>query len=405
MPNSVVLLDIKPQMVTAELQLPLNELELAFGHDVNRNSDKLVERLGTQLKAYILQHVHPVGSDGRNWAVSLQDMLVQPVQQSESGPYKELTVHLVLIPTDGNSTRNFTLNYDVIIHQVVSHFALVSVRQDWDNGLSQNHPYQVGVVRMDVPTNKILPLQVNIQQGSLWTGFTAMLGLGMQHIKEGTDHLLFLLTLLLPATLLVTRKQWGQFGGVGYSLVRIFKIVTAFTAGHSVTLLIGATGLFSFPGRPIEILIALSILISAIHAYKPIFPGKEMYIAAGFGLVHGMAFAETLVNLNLDAGRMALSILGFNLGIELMQLFIIAIIIPWLIILSYNNLYKGLRVGGAITAGTASVGWMVERITDKPNIVGSAVMAAAGYAQWLVLILAIAAVFSFFAPRRQNALG
>lgn len=235
-----------------------------------------------------------------------------------------------------------------------------------------------------------------MQQHSLWESFVDMFSLGMQQMRQRVDHLLFLFTLLLPAMLVTNRKQWGLFGGVGYSLVRIFKIVTAFTIGHSITLLIGATGLIYFPGRAIEILIALSILISAIHAYKPIFPGKEIYIAGGFGLVHGMAFAETLVNLNLDRGRMALSILGFNLGIELMQVFIIVLVIPWLIILSRINFYNGLRVAGAFIAGIASIGWMAERITDTPNVISSAVMAAFGYVVWLVVALAVTAIMTFF---------
>ncbi len=396
MPNSVVLLDIKATKVAAEIQLPLNELELAYGHDVNSNSDGLVERLGPQLKAYLLQHMHPVSQDGKPWAVTVNDMMVQPVAQSASGPYKELTVHLTLIPAEGETTRQFVLNYDVIIHQVVSHFALVSVRQDWDNGMNQGHPYQVGVVRLDVRSNKIFPLNVNIQEGNLWTGFTSMIDLGMEHIKEGTDHLLFLLTLLLPSTLIAKNEKWKGFGGVKYSLTRILKIVTAFTIGHSITLLVGALGVFHFPGRSIEVLIALSILISAIHAFKPIFPGKEMYIAASFGLIHGMAFAETLVNLDLDGLRMTLSILGFNIGIELMQLFVIAITIPWLIILSKNNMYKGLRIGGAIFAGVASLAWMLERVTGESNFVSVMLFNSTNYTIWLIIGLAVAAGISYF---------
>jgi hypothetical protein len=235
-----------------------------------------------------------------------------------------------------------------------------------------------------------------MQQRSLCESFADMFSLGMRQMRQGVGHLLFLFTLLLPATLVTNRKQWGQFGGVGYSLVRIFKIVTAFTIGHSVTLLIGATGLITFPGRPIEILIALGILMSATHAYKPVFSGKEMYIAAGFGLIHGMAFAETLVNLYPDADRMALSILGFYLGIGIKQMFIILLIMPWLIILSRINFYNGLRIAGAFIAAVASVGWMVEGITGKPNFIGSAVMAASGHAIWLVVVLAVAAIMGFF---------
>ncbi len=396
MPNTIILLDIRSDKVTAELQLPLNELELAFGNDVNRNSDNLLKRLGPQLKAYLLQHIKVNAPDGKLWTVTIDNMVVQPVEESASGPYKELTVHLSLVPPANATTRQFNLSYDAIIHQVVSHFALVSVRQDWDNGSNPEHPYEVGVIGLDVKSNTIPPLTVNIQEGGLWRGFTSMVNLGVEHIAAGTDHLLFLLTLLLPAPLLVNRRRWAEAGSTRYSLVRIIKIVTAFTIGHSITLLLGATRITNFPAQPIEILIAVSILISAIHAIKPVFPGREMFIAAAFGLIHGMAFATTLVDLNLDAGRMALSIFGFNLGIELMQLLVVATTIPWLIILSRSvGIYNYVRITGALLAGVAAIGWIIERVTSKPNGISTFVLHAADYAKWLIVILAVLAFVSF----------
>lgn len=400
MPNTIILLDIKSDKVSAEIQLPLNELELAFGHGVNRNSNNLIKRLGPQITTYLLDHIKIFAPDGKPWAVTIDDMQVQPVQESASGPYKELTVHLSLVPPVNANTRQFNLSYDAIIHQVVSHFALVSVRQDWDNGLNPEHPYEVGVIGLDVKSNTIPPLAVNIQQGGLWRGFTSMVNLGVEHIAEGTDHLLFLLTLLLPAPLLVNRKGWAQAGSTRYSLIRIFKIVTAFTIGHSITLLLGATGVTDFPAQPIEILIAVSIFISAIHAIKPIFPGREMFIAAGFGLIHGMAFATTLVDLNLDAGRMALSIFGFNLGIELMQLVVVAVTIPWLIILSRSLvIYTYVRIIGATLAGIAAIGWIIERVTSTPNLISTFVLNVDDYAKWLIVLLALLAFFTLISKK------
>jgi hypothetical protein len=189
-----------------------------------------------------------------------------------------------------------------------------------------------------------------------------MVGLGIQHIAEGTDHLLFLLVLLLPAPLLVRQKRWDTYGGMKYSIIRLLKIVTAFTIGHSITLVAGASGWLRLPGQPIEVLIAISILVSAIHALRPIFSGKEAYVAAGFGLIHGMAFAGTLANLDLDTARMGLSILGFNIGIELMQLFVIAITAPWLILLSRTARYTPIRITGAILAAIAASVWVIQRV-------------------------------------------
>lgn len=402
MPYSVLLLDIGGHSVKAELQLPLSELELAFGHQVNQNTDGLVARLGPQLQAYLLKHIHPVTMDGKPWTVAITQLKVQPAEQSMTGRYNELSVQLILTPPSDATPRHFMLNYDAIIHQVVTHYALVSVRQDWDNAQTSGHPYQVAAIKMNTIENKLYPVEINVQEGTLWTGFQNMVSLGIDHIKEGTDHLLFLLTLLLPATLTFRNGRWNGFAGTRRSLSNILKIVTAFTVGHSITLIIGALGIFHFPSKVIEVLIALSILISAVHAFKPIFPGKEIFIAAGFGLIHGMAFAETLINLNLDALRMILSVMGFNIGIELMQLFIIAITIPWLIILSKQNRYLGIRIGGAIFAGLAALAWMAERISGDSNPVSSFVTNAAGYGLWMILLLALFAVSGFVIPSKRK---
>ena len=119
----------------------------------------------------------------------------------------------------------------------------------------------------------------------------------MLHIAEGTDHLLFLLTLLLPAPLLASGGRWNRSAIIRQSLLHILGIVTAFTLGHSLTLALAGFGIVRTPSRPVEVLIATSILVLAIHALRPIFPGKEAAIAAFFGLIHGFAFASALSGL------------------------------------------------------------------------------------------------------------
>jgi hypothetical protein len=393
-PTTIVLLDVSSDKVAMQLQIPLSELELAFGHDVTQNTETLVERLAPQLKNYLIAHIRPVTAN-QFWSVEVTRMKVEKAEQTQSGAYQEITVQLNLLPPAGVTTRNFTLNYDVIMHQVVSHKALVSVRNDWESGKMGEKPVDAGVIMVDTQTTQILPLEINLEKGSLWEGFKGMVSLGMQHIKEGTDHLLFLLVLLLPATVLVNGRQWGDFGGAKYSIARLLKIVTAFTVGHSITLLIGALGWLRLPQQPVEVLIAVSILISAIHAVRPIFPGKEMYVAAGFGLVHGLAFATVLSDLNLNAGAMALSILGFNIGIELMQIFVIALIIPWLIMLSQTPFYKWVRITGALLAAVAAIAWIAERISGNPNAVSSSVQNISEHAHLGILMLALIALLAF----------
>ncbi len=186
--------------------------------------------------------------------------------------------------------------------------------------------------------------------------------LGMRHIAEGTDHLLFLLVLLLPAPLLAAGSRWGKPTPVRESLLRILAIVTSFTIGHSITLSLAAMNLVRAPERPVEILIAVSILVSAIHALRPIFPGRESWIAAFFGLFHGLAFAATLDRLGLSHWQRVAGILAFNLGIETMQLLVVAAILPSLLLLSQTGSYPIVRRCGALLAAVSSVGWIAERL-------------------------------------------
>ncbi len=403
MPNSVVLLNVHAYRIDAEVQIPLSELQAAFGHAVNDSSTQLVARLGPQLRDYLTKHMRLQSPDERDWTVSVGALLVQETQNPINGVYRELVAQVRLVPPPGENIRRFAFHYDAVLHQVVTHKILVSVRQDWAQGLvADESPAQVGIIELDIVNNRILPLAVNLEgdraaSGSVWTGFRAMVQLGIRHIAEGTDHLLFLLVLLLPAPLLVTggtgrTAAWGRFGGVRYSLRRLLLIVSAFTLGHSLTLLLGAFGWVRLSSQPVEVLIAVSILVSAVHAVRPLFPGREAWVAAGFGLVHGLAFAGTLTNLHLDAGPMALSILGFNLGIELMQVGIIALVIPWLILLSQTPYYVGLRRAGAGFAAVAATAWIIERLSGEPNLVTATVEQVARQAGWLLAGLALFAL-------------
>lgn len=400
-PTTLVFLDVKPESVAMELQMPLGELELAFGHDITQNTETLVTRLRPELQEYLTNHIRPT-TRNQPWSVTFAEMQVGAAEQTQSGPYQEITAHLILTPPAGVSPREFVLNYDVIMHQVVTHSALVAVRRDWETGKTGEQPNGIGLIKVDTASAQIYPLKINLEQGSWWSGFTGMIALGAAHIKEGTDHLLFLLVLLLPAPLLVKDGRWANFGGTKYSIARLLKIVTAFTVGHSITLLVGASGWLLPPQQPIEVLIAVSILISAVHAVRPIFSGREIYIAAGFGLVHGLAFATVLSNFNLNAGAMALSILGFNVGIELMQLFVIALVVPWLILLGQTAFYQWIRIGGAVLAAIAALVWIVERVSGSPNKIGGFVQNIAEFAHLGILVLALIALSVYFYGSIKN---
>ena len=197
-----------------------------------------------------------------------------------------------------------------------------------------------------------------------WSGLqlSSLFRLGMRHIAEGTDHLLFLLVLLLPAPLLAAGARWAAPATVRQSLLHILGIVTAFTIGHSLTLTLAAMNIVHVPSRPVEVLIAVSILVSAVHALRPLFPGKEAWIAAFFGLVHGLAFASTLDRLGLSRWDRVAGILSFNLGIEAMQLLVVALVLPSLLVISRASAYSAFRIAGAVFACIVSAMWIAERL-------------------------------------------
>jgi hypothetical protein len=275
--------------------------------------------------------------------------------------------------------------------------------------LAQNRNESQSYYQLDYAQAGVLPDPSTLKWWTRvrsWTGavgFASLFRLGMRHIAGGTDHLLFLLVLLLSAPLIVVGSRWAGFAGVGPSLRQILKIVTAFTLGHSITLALAASGVVRVPSRPIEVLIAVSILVSAVHALRPIFPGKEAGIAAFFGLIHGLAFAATLGELGLGRWERVEGILAFNLGIETMQLIVVAVTLPSLVLLSRSRGYSFLRIGGALFAGLASVGWIAERLFDVHSSVDVVVGTFARHALWIAVGLFLVSVSCWLNPRGPAA--
>ena len=144
-------------------------------------------------------------------------------------------------------------------------------------------------------------------------------------------------------------------------------MVTAFAVGHSITLALGALGWVSLPDRLVESGIALSVLVSAVHALRPLVRRGEVYIGAGFGLLHGLAFAALLGELNLSRSGLVTTLFGFNLGIELTQLLVVALVVPSLLLLSTTSLYPAFRTSAAAIGAALAAGWLAQRTGTLPN--------------------------------------
>jgi hypothetical protein len=383
LPTTTVVLDVRPDGIDAALRIPLDDLQTASGLDLGEQPAAALPAQAAALRDYLRAHIQPTSADGA-WTVTVDDLAIEDTEQLGTGPFTVLTAQAHLTPPVSADERSFQLHYDVVIHQVITHTVIVSARRDWSGG-QLGATRSIGTIQLDPVTGDVPALDVDLGSGSAWRGFTAMVGLGIAHIREGTDHQLFLLTLLLPAPLLVVRRRWATAAPPRQAVRRIATITGSFTVGHSVTLALGAMGL-PVPQHMVEALIAVSILVAAAHAVRPVFPGREALIAAGFGLVHGMAFSATLAELDLSGGQLALSLLGFNLGIEVMQLAVVALVLPPLCVLARTRGYHLLRVAAAGLTAVAAAGWLAARI-GFPNPVAAVADELAGASPWVIVAL------------------
>jgi hypothetical protein len=188
---------------------------------------------------------------------------------------------------------------------------------------------------------------------------------GMWHIWIGYDHILFLLSLLLPAVLVREDQQWEPAPSLKRSLLEVLKVVTAFTLAHSITLSLAALGLISLPSRLVESTIAASVVFAALNNLKGTIEKRRWVMAFVFGLVHGFGFASVLVDLGLPKDALVLALVGFNSGVEVGQMAIVVAFVPVAFWLRSTRFYrKGVLTVGSIAVALIASWWFVQRAFD-----------------------------------------
>jgi hypothetical protein len=180
---------------------------------------------------------------------------------------------------------------------------------------------------------------------------------GVWHIWIGFDHVLFLVSLLLPAVLLAPRFPPAFW--------EVFKVVTAFTVAHSITLALAALGVVALPSRLVESAIAASVLLAALNNLQPVVQRGRWLVAFTFGLIHGFGFASVLSELGLPQATLVLALVGFNLGVEAGQLVIVALFLPLAYAVRDTWFYRrAVVVGGSGLIAVIAAAWLVERALD-----------------------------------------
>lgn len=185
---------------------------------------------------------------------------------------------------------------------------------------------------------------------------------GVWHIWIGFDHILFLVSLLLPAVFAWRAARWEPVAGFREAFVDVLKIVTSFTVAHSITLSLATLGVVALPSRVVEATIAASVVLAALNNVFPLVHGRRWVVAFGFGLIHGFGFASVLADLGLPQQALVLALLGFNVGVELGQLAIVAVFLPLAFALRRTAFYRrGVFVLGSWAIAAVSAGWFADR--------------------------------------------
>jgi hypothetical protein len=222
--------------------------------------------------------------------------------------------------------------------------------------------------------------EVEVDDASPFAAFGGFVREGVHHILIGYDHILFLLSLLLPAVWQRRREvdpatgqartRWVPASDWRQALVGVLKVVTAFTVAHSITLALSVFDVVNPPSRWIESTIAASVVLAALNNVWPVIAEARWKLTFVFGLVHGFGFASALKDAGLARGDLASPLLGFNLGVEIGQLCIVALVLPLAWSLRGTRTYRGAFAGGSLAIAGVAALWLVQRVFDLQLIAG-----------------------------------
>jgi HupE / UreJ protein len=204
-------------------------------------------------------------------------------------------------------------------------------------------------------------IRLRVAAASRWRQFRDYLAEGVHHIWIGADHILFLISLLLPCALAGSAGP-RRIRRLPPELSEVLAVVTAFTAAHSITLALAATGVVRLPTALTESAIALSVMFAALNNVVPLIVRARCGVAFGFGLVHGFGFASVLGELGLPSGARLLALVAFNLGVEVGQLAIVALVFPPAYALRNTAFYRtAVLAGGSLAIGAIAGWWFLQR--------------------------------------------
>jgi hypothetical protein len=347
--DSYLMVDVKGQAVTAQWDIALRDIDFALGLDRDGNAEITWGELRARqsdVAAWALSRltvsrggVCPLGVTG------LQ------VDDHTDGGYAVLH----LLGECPGATGALGLEYRLLFDLDKLHRGLLRLTLD-------DKTYTTVLS----PTSGVV--QFGAAQASRWTQFSQYLIEGIWHIWIGFDHILFLVSLLLPAVLVLHMRRWQGVSSFGTAARDVLWVVTSFTAAHSITITLASLGLVSAPAAVVEPAIALSIAFVAIeNLFERKLRPWRLAVVFVFGLVHGLGFAAGLIDIGMPIAQRTTGIIGFSFGVEAGHLAVLAaafLLLGW----TRGEPWYRSRVEIPLSIGIAVIAcwWAVERMGIVP---------------------------------------
>lgn len=341
--DSYVSLKISEKAIVGQWDVALRDLDYVLGLDANQDGAITwgeVKAKHNEINAYVF---------GR---LSLKGTEVCPIRPGEhlidhhsDGAYAVLK----FVATCPRPVTTLDIGYSLLFDVDPQHKGLFQINAQNTN-------------RTAIFDNEMRQKHFVLSETSWWREFFDYGREGIWHIWVGLDHILFLLSLLLPAVLYRTSHHWQGVERFKPAFWEVFKVVTAFTVAHSITLSLAALSVISLPTRLTESAIALSVVLAALNNIFPVVEKGRWLVAFGFGLIHGFGFASVLTDLGLPQNTLILALVGFNLGVETGQLALVVLFFPLAFGLRHTGLYQRvIMVGGSMAILVLAVIWFVQR--------------------------------------------
>ena len=340
--NGFLTLNVQGPRLSGSIELAMRDAELAVGLDTNRDGRVTwgeVRSHQRDLELYVRSKL----TLGDGTARCSEEFSPVEVNGRVDGNYLWLPFTATC---GGSQPAKLIINYRLMEGIDPSHRGLLTVTA-WGGT-------QTGVLNGEQ--------SIALEHPSAWRAFTEYLQTGVWHIWSGIDHLLFLLSLLLPAVLCHRDQHWEAVPLAQPVFLNILKVVTAFTFAHSITLSLAAFDVVRLPSRLTESIIAASIIVAALNNVFPKVTEGRWRIAFAFGLLHGFGFASVLADMGLPPGARAISLVSFNLGVEIGQLAVVVAVMPLAYAVRATSFYRQtvMRWGSSAIAALAFV-WLIQR--------------------------------------------